>query len=162
MAYSSARPTDEIEEILENYGDMLFRICLVILKNESDAEDAVQDTIIRYMQKAPAFESSGHEKAWLIKVAANRCRDMQRFAGRFIPLDREMLHGYVTAPESSGIIEALMSLPEKFRVVLTLHYVEECSVREIAGIIGKTESAVKMRLQKGRRLREEKYRKEYL
>ena len=56
----------------------------------------------------------------------------------------------------------LMQLPEKFKTVLLLHYVEEYKVEEIARIIGKTPSAVKMRLQKGRKLLEEKYRKEFL
>ena len=62
----------------------------------------------------------------------------------------------------SGILEALMTLPEKFRLVLILYYVEEYRIEEIAKIIGKTKSAVKMRLQKGRRLLEEIYRKEYM
>lgn len=64
-------------------------------------------------------------------------------------------------PADSGILEALLTLPEKFRTVLTLFYVEDYSVGEIADIIGKTTSAVKMRLQKGRTLLGEAYRKEY-
>lgn len=162
MQNPSARPDDEIEEAVHTYGDLLFRICLVMLGNESDAEDAVQDTILRFMQKAPPFASAEHEKAWLIKVAANRCRDMARFRRKHVPLDPAGLREYVSAPESCGIIEALMALPEKFRIVMTLYYVEEYHVQEIARMIGRSDSAVKMRLQKGRRLLEEEYRKEYL
>lgn len=55
-----------------------------------------------------------------------------------------------------------MTLPERFRIVLILYYVEEYSVKEIAGFIGKSASAVKMRLQKGRRMLNETYRKEYM
>ena len=62
----------------------------------------------------------------------------------------------------SGIIEALASLPEKFRLVLTLHYIEDYRVEDIAKIINRTSSAVKMRLQKGRKLLEKIYREEYL
>ncbi len=162
MRQSSGRPADEVEAAVEAYGDMLYRLCLVMLKNRSDAEDAVQDTILRYMQKAPAFESREHEKAWLLRVASNRCRDLLRFRGRDEPIAPDELRACVEAPESCGIIEALTSLPEKFRLVLTLYYVEERPVAEIAKIIGRTESAVKMRLQKGRRLLEEVYRKEYM
>lgn len=162
MGKSSARPADEIEAVVKKYGDVLFRICLVILGSESDAEDAVQDTIIKFMQKAPTFDSEEHEKAWLIRVASNRCKDMLRFRKRFVPTELVDLGEYIPELEGRGIVEALMTLPEKFRTVLTLYYVEEYSVRESAGIIGRTESAVKMRLQKGRRLLEETYREEFL
>ncbi|MBP3610214.1 MAG: hypothetical protein J6J42_07760, partial [Lachnospiraceae bacterium] len=62
----------------------------------------------------------------------------------------------------TGILDALMTLPEKFRLVLYLYYVEEYSINDIAGMIKRTPSAVKMRLKKGRQLLEEKYRKEYM
>ena len=162
MQNTSARPADDIEGVVRTYGNMLFRICLVMLRNESDAEDAVQDTILRYIQKAPSFDSSEHEKAWLIKVATNRCRDMKRFWLRHPQSDITELHGCVSDLESCGIIEALIMIPEKFRIVMTLYYVEEYRIEEIAGMIEKSTSAVKMRLQKGRKLLEEKYRKEFL
>lgn len=162
MQHPSERPSDEIENMVETYGDMLFRICLVLLKNVNDAEDAVQETVLKYIQKAPSFTSTAHEKAWLIKVAANQCRDMQRFWLRHPQVNLEELQIHPSGPESCGIIEALMAIPEKFKVVMLLHYVEEYRVEEIAGIIGKSPSAVKMRLQKGRRLLAETYRKEYL
>lgn len=162
MEHPSVRPADEIETVVRTHGDMLFRICLVMLGSESDAEDAVQDTLLRFMQKAPVFDSPEHEKAWLIRVAANRCKDMLRFRRRFAQAELTDLEAYIPEPESRGIVEALMSLPEKFRVVLALYYVEEVPIRDIARIIGRTESAVKMRLQKGRRLLEDIYRKEYL
>ena len=162
MEHSSVRPTDRVETIVHIYGDMLFRLCFVMLGNEADAEDAVQETIIRYMQKAPAFASPEHEKAWLITTAKNKCRDMLRFRLRHPQVIMEELQESFPTPTDSGILEALISLPEKFRLVLTLYYVEEYRIEDIARIIQKTPSAVKMRLQKGRRLLEEKYRKEYL
>jgi len=161
MQNPSVRPTDEIEAVVHTYGNMLFRICFVILGNKSDAEDAVQDTIISYMQKAPPFESAEHEKAWLIKVATHKCRDIQRLRWRHPQVEIDSLQELSYDRDSSGVIEALMTLPEKFRTVLTLHYVEEYKVEEIAEMIDKTPSAVKMRLKKGRGLLEEKYRKEF-
>ena len=162
MNNSSVRPTDGVQAIVRIYGNMLFRICYVILGNEADAEDAVQETMVKYMQKAPAFENSEHEKAWLITTARNQCRDMLRFRLRHPQINLEYLQGLSSDTYDSGILEALMSLPEKFRVVLILYYVEEYCIADIARIIQRTPSAVKMRLQKGRRLLEEKYRKEYL
>ncbi len=158
----SERPADKLQTIMDIYGSMLFRICFVMLGNETDAEDAVQETMIKYLQKAPVFANSEHEKAWLITTAKNQCRDMLRFRLRHPQIDITYLEGVSSDPSDSGILEALMSLPEKFRLVLTLYYVEEYRIEEIARIIQKTPSAVKMRLQKGRRLLEEKYRKEYL
>ncbi|MBQ8315068.1 MAG: RNA polymerase sigma factor [Lachnospiraceae bacterium] len=161
MRTTSARPADCIEDVMETYGTMLFRLCFVSLGNADDAEDAVQETLIKYVQKQPVFESAEHEKAWLIAVATNKCRDLLRFRTRHPVTDIEEIKEYQAEPADSGILEALMTLPEKFRTVLTLFYVEEYSVKEIADIIGKTTSAVKMRLQKGRVLLGEAYRKEY-
>ena len=161
MKHTSVRPADGIEQIVDTYGNMLFRLCLLTLGNASDAEDAVQETLIRYFQKAPLFENTEHEKAWLIKVATNKCKDMLRFYKRHSCVNIEEINEYTQDFTSYGIIDALMGTPEKFRTVLLLYYVEGYSIEEIAKIIGKTSSAVKMRLQKGRRLLRETYGKEY-
>ena len=152
----------DVEAIVNTYGSMLYRICVVNLGNESDAEDAVQETFIRYVNKAPAFESDEHEKAWLIRVAMNICRDMLRFRFRHPVVDTSFLKDVATTKENSYVREALMEIPEKYREVMLLYYVEEYKIDEIAGIIGKTPSAVKMRLAKGRQMLAEKYREEYL
>ena len=151
-----------IRAAVEIYGDTLYRVCIVMLKNVSDAEDAVQETFLTYMQKAPQFDSREHEKAWLITVATNKCRDMLRYQKKHPTEDDEKLFYIAQEDEGGLILEALSLLPDKFKEVLTLHYIEEYKVDEIADIIGKTASAVKMRLQKGRRLLVEKYRKEFL
>lgn len=162
MEGSSSRSADEIEKMVRVHSDMLFRIALVMLGNKYDAEDVLQETVIRYMQKAPAFNSPEHEKAWLIKVVTNLCRDVQRYRMRHPKISYDELQGFVSDLGNCGIIEALMTVPEKFRIVMLLYYVEEYRVEEIANIIGKSASAVKMRLKKGRKLLEEIYRKEYL
>lgn len=162
MKEISVRSADEVEHVVGTYGTMLFRICLIILGSQSDAEDAVQNTFLQYMQKSPLFANKEHEKAWLIKVATNHCRNVKRFWQMHPQSDLTDVQTSVSDLESCGIIEALMKLPEKFRIVMVLYYVEEYSMEEIARIIGKTTSAVKMRLCKGRKLLEESYRKEYL
>ena len=92
----------------------------------------------------------------------NKCRDMLRFRKNHPTESEELLREYTTDKESTGILDALMEIPDKFRIVLTLHYVEGYKVDEIAEMIGKSSSAVKMRLAKGRKLLEEKYRKEFM
>ncbi len=153
---------ERVAYMVHTYGTMLFRLSLVILRNECDAEDVIQDTAVKYMEKAPDFRDQDHEKAWLIRVTTNGCRDIQRSRMRRNQEEHLAWNSYITDPEECGILEALTTLPEKFRVVLFLYYVEERSMKEIAEVIGRSVSAVKMRLQKGRRLLEEIYRKEYL
>lgn len=162
MEQISVRPFDSIEKIIDTHGDMLLRICLVMLGNHSDAEDAVQETLIKYIQKSPVFKNGEHEKAWLITVASNKCRDMLRLKKHRSCVDIDSIKEYSEQREESGILEALMLLPEKFRIVMILYYVEQYHTDEIAEIIGRTPSAVKMRLKKGRKLLEEIYRKEAL
>lgn len=158
MKEASFLSANKTEAAVRTYGNMLYRLCLVMLGSESDAEDAVQETFIRYFQKAPSFADAEHEKAWLLKVAANQCRDRLRARKRVTPVAEVAAQAEVLS--DGAVLEALMTLPEKFRLVLILHYVEGYGVEEIAGIIGKTPSAVKMRLQKGRRLLAEAYGKE--
>ena len=82
MSQTSTRPDDDIEKIVHTYGNMLFRLCLLLLGNASDAQDVVQETFIKYLYKTSGFRDNEHKKAWLIKVATNRCRDILRFRSR--------------------------------------------------------------------------------
>jgi len=150
----------DIERIVDKYGNMLFRMCLVILCNENDAEDVVQDTFITYLTKSPPFNDSEHEKAWLITIATNRCKNMRRYNIIRKHMDINDLQLYCKDDENYGLIEHLMRLPNKHKIVLLLYYVEGYKVDEIAKILGITTSAVKKRLQRGRELIRERYRKE--
>ena len=162
MKKNSARPAECIERIMDTYGNLLFRLCLFTLGNADDAEDVVQETFIKYMQYAPDFKDENHEKAWLITVASNKSKDLLRFRKRHLTADIGNLSEYVPDNSNPEIIDALLSLPEKYRTVLILYYVEEFNVNEIAQIIDRSSSAVKMRLQKGRKLLKEAYRKELM
>lgn len=154
--------TLEARSLVERYGDMLYRICAAMLRSHADAQDAVQDVFLRYLMRAPAFESEEHRKAWLITVAVNHCRNMLR-SRRSIPTDPALLEPTESRqPEDGRILAALTEVPEKFRIVLVLHYAEGYKVAEIAPMLGISASAVKMRLAKGRRLLEAIYRKEYM
>lgn len=166
MNHSSVRPTDVLEEVLNQYGTILFRYALMMLGTAQDAEDVVQDTLLTYWQKAPVINDKNHEKSWLLTVTANRCRDLLRKRMRRgeTSLDSvaEVTDIAAELSDDSGVLEALIQLPEKYKKVLYLYYVEEYRIEDIAGIIGKTASAVKMRLKKGRELLGEKYRKEFM
>lgn len=153
----------DAERVLNTYGNQLFRLCLLLLGSRSDAEDAVQDTLLQYLNKAPDFVSPAHEKAWLLTVAKNQCRDLLRARARHpqVPLDAlTELKAPGQSEEQQAILAALMRLPPAFRLVLHLHYVEGYTTAEIGKMLQRTPSAIKMRLHKGRKLLAEAYGKE--
>ena len=156
---------DDVEFIVDEYGDMLYRICLTGLHSEADAEDAVQDTYLKYMKKHPSFDSEAHRKAWLIRVAINHCHDITRRkrAHATEDIDKAAAICADDGGDVSRVIRALMLLPEKYSEVMILHFAQGYDYKTIAGIIGKSESAVKMRIKKGRELFSNIYEKgEYL
>ena len=140
----------DIREAVVKYSDMLYRICIVMLCNEQDAQDAIQDTFCRYLEKKPEFREEEHEKAWLIRVATNICRDMIRFRLRHPKVCIDDLENCLAAPEHKETLRELLELPVKQKTVIYLHYVEGYQVREIADILGISEGAAKMRLCRAR------------
>ena len=141
---------EDVRKAVLKYSDMLYKICIVILCNEQDVQDAIQDTFCRYMEKKPNFRNEEHEKAWLIRVATNISRDMIRFRVRRPKVSIDELENSLVAPEQKETLKELLELPVKQKVVIYLHYVEGYHIKEIADILGITEGAVKMRLQRGR------------
>lgn len=139
-----------VEEIVEEYGDMLFKVCMVLVCNEQDAQDAVQETFCRYMEHMPTFRSKEHEKAWLMKVGVNICRDMHRRRMRHPTVNIEEVSEYLPAKEERETLIELMNLPGKFKTVIYLHYVEGYKTTEIAKMLGITVNAVRKRMQRGR------------
>lgn len=139
----------EVDRILQVYGDMLYHTAYLLLGNPHDVQDALQETLLRYLEKAPAFVSSNHEKAWLLRVVSNCCKDYLRFRRRHSCLDLESIRECLPAQENTHLQE-LYALPAKWKTVLILHYFEGYSVKEIGEILGLSESAVKKRLQRAR------------
>ena len=141
-----------IEEVVTTYSPMLYRICVVMLGNEADAQDAVQDTICRYLERRKEFRDREHEKAWLIKVAQNRCRDMRRFQMRHPKVSLEEVTASYEDPEYSQVLVELISLPLPVKEAVYLYYIEGYKTTEVSEILGISVNAVKKRLQRGRKL----------
>ena len=142
---------ERLEELFLKYSDLLYRIALVRLYSKEDAEDAVQETFIKYLSKPFSFYSEGEEKAWLVKVLENVCRDILRRRSKreHLPLDEALDIG-AEDEVSQGVFDSLSKLSEKYRTVILLHYLEGFSVEEISKALSLTKSAVKMRLSRGR------------
>lgn len=151
-AKSEGYSPEYVKELINNYSNMLYRICLCILCDKDDAEDAVQDTLLRFLAKAPEFESEEHKKAWLIRVATNISKNMLVLRIKHRTVDINDLEYIGAADEDRGVFEAIMSLPVKFKIVMILHYIEGYQTKEVARMIKISDDAVRKRLQKGREL----------
>lgn len=141
--------------VFERYTDMLYRLCYSILLQKEDAEDAVQDVFLAYYRKPSAFADEDHERAWFIRAAVNRSRDLlrRRKVRAAVPLSEveEILAGDGDGGDAEALA-AVWELPEKYRIAVILHCLEGYSVRETALICRITQSAVKMRLARGREM----------
>lgn len=150
---SDAFEQSSVQRIFEEYGEMLYKICIVMLKNAHDAEDAVQDVLIKYMVKKPVFDTDSYEKAWLIRVAMNLCKDRLRFKRKHPQIDIESLHTtYAEESEERKVLEMLMNMPPRYKEILLLYYFEEYKSHEIGRMLRITESAVRKRLERGRNI----------
>lgn len=132
------------------YGSSLFRLCMVILCNQQDAEDSVQDTFIQYWKKHPQFQNEEHEKAWFIRVATNKSKDRLRGWFRRSTVSMDALEGMAERPQDHFVLEQLMSLPYQDKTILYLHYVEGYKLKEIGVILKMNENAVKAAARRGR------------
>ena len=146
----------DLEQTIDEYSDMLYKICFLILKNENDVKDVLQETYIKYMTKSPDFKSEDHKKAWLIKVSQNKCKEFLRFHKRHaaVPLDEVEKSISVTDgmdTYTTSILSLIWNLKYKLKSVVILYYIEGYSVKEVAQILGISESAVKKRLERARK-----------
>lgn len=143
-----------VDEAFQKYGDRTFSAAFSVCCNRVDADDAVQDAFIKYYSLGLDYESEEHIRAWLIRVAVNRAKDI---SGSFWRRNKVAWEEYMDelpfeTPEDSRLFEAVMRLPDKYRVVIHLFYYEEYALSEIAKILRLREGTVKSRLSRGRKL----------
>lgn len=141
----------QLEEAYNTCGPAVYRLAMVYLGRRADAEDATQEVFLRLLSRAPAFTDGEHQRRWLFQVTANLCRDQLRgfWRKRVVELEDTLP---AAAPEEREALAAVMALPEQYRLPIHLHYYEGYSVAEIAEILKLGQSAVKMRLKRGREL----------
>lgn len=141
------------EELLDKYAALVYRLAFARTRSREGAEDVFQEVFLRLVSKRPKLDSEEHEKAWFCRVTINCANSYWRnpFRRRTQPLE-EM--GELTAPppEAGSALDACLDrLSPDLRVVIHLYYYEGYSTPEIAGLLKKSESAVRMRLMRARR-----------
>ena len=144
----------EIEEICKKYGDRLYAAAFSISRQQQDAEDAVQEALLRLCRSDPEFENEEHLKAWLLRVTVNVAKSMRR---SFWNRNRTSYEEYMDSlefeePSDRELMDVVLALPEKYRIVVHLHYFEGYRTREIAQILEISENTVKTRLLNGRKI----------
>lgn len=138
------------EHILNTYGNSILRYAYSYMHNMSDAEEIVQDTLFRFLEKAPVFESPQHEKAWLLRVAANLSKNRLKYNAR---RETDELKDELAADQRedlSYVWDVVRSLPVKYREVIHLFYHEGYSTGQIAKILQRPEGTVRSDLSRGR------------
>lgn len=145
MSQGSNRPVDWESLVTENE-NRLYRAALAILGDPQEAEDAVQDAFVRYLEKAPEhLENPG---AWLTRVLVNGCKSRLRLAWRRVGPLPETLPA--PGPEEREELEELFALPPEDRAVIHLHYYEGYATAEIAQMLGQRPGTVRSRLSRAR------------
>lgn len=147
------RPLEDAALVLRRHGDAILRLAFSYLHRRDEAEDVLQDTLLQYIQKAPPFSSQEHEKAWLLRVAANLSKNRLSYWKRH-PQEElsDLLLGESEDPALAAVWDCVKALPPKYRAVIHLYYYEQYSTGEIAGLLGKKESTVRSLLARGRAL----------
>ena len=138
------RSEQEAARAIELYADTVRRICMLHLKSDSDTEDIFQTVFLKYVLYSGVFENEEHEKAWLIRVTLNACKDFMKsfFRSRTVPLD-EIEELTADVPEDhSDVLEAVLSLPVKYKTVVYLYFYEQYSAVEISKLLEKNVNTV--------------------
>ena len=148
------RSEQEVNHAIERYADLVFRLCMVNLKNQADAEDVFQTVFMKYTLHNQPFASAEHEKAWLIRITVNACKDLLKSFFRRNTISLEEAAAAVS-PEHAAVLEAVWSLPKDYRDAVYLHYYEGYTAPEIAAILKKNPNTVYTHLTRGRTMLKE-------
>lgn len=141
--------TNRLEVLIDKYENILLRTALAILDDPYETEDAVQDTFLRYLEKRPEFRDEGHERAWLLTVCANGCKNRLRKRRRRPVV--ELSEAYPAPDRESGeVAEAVLALPMNQRAAVHLFYYEGYSTEEIAKILKQRPGTVRSHLSRAR------------
>lgn len=138
------RTEDELRAAIEQYSNMIRKICFLYMKQESDIDDIFQNVFLKYMKNNVKFENLEHEKAWFIRVTMNACKD---FLGSWFHKKVDLTESFQqfrikeNTPDYD-MIQSIMKLDEKYRDVIYLYYYEGYSMRDIAHILHKSENTI--------------------
>lgn len=152
MPKHQLRNKDVIESIFKRNADTVYRIAYLRTANTHDSEDIMQEVFLRFMKNEPYFENEQHEKAWFIHTTINRTNSFftSAWKRRNVALEDDIVH-YDNYNDGS-VLDAVMALPKDMATAIHLFYYEDFSIKEISNSMGKSESAIKSLLFRGRQI----------
>lgn len=144
---------DEAKRLVETYTSLIMRIGYTYLKSVDDAEDICQETLFKLVERREPFAGEEHERAWVVRVTINACKNMLDSAARRRSVDLDAVEEPVAREVlRHPVLDAVCELPEAYREVIVLHYSEGYKIREIAQMTGKTRHAVAKNLSRAREM----------
>ena len=144
-----------LTRMMEEHGDRLYRLCLLLLGDPHLAEDAVQDTMLKAWRGLDGYARRASEKTWLTTIAVNVCRDYRRLYWYRRRLDSEALVEQIAArrdaePQDDEILRQVLALAPKYREPVLLYYWQQLTIPEIAALLHEKENTVSTRLRRAR------------
>lgn len=138
------RSEEEANRAIDLYADTVRRIGMVYLKSYEDMEDIFQTVFLKYILHDEDFLNETHEKAWLIRVTINACKDFRKsfFRSRTVSIEEAIQQSAPIEPEAKEVLSAVLALPKKYKDVVYLHYYEGYTAVEIGKILGKNVNTV--------------------
>ncbi len=152
------RSEREVNTAVERYADTVRRLCVVYLKNSADTEDVFQNVFFKYCLSSKVFQSDEHEKAWFIRVTINACKDWLKsfFRSRTVSVEEIAELPYDSPQENKDVLEAVLSLLQKYRDVVYLHFFEDYTAPQISKILRKNVNTIYTLLTRSKTLLREK------
>ncbi len=152
------RSEQEVNRAIEQYSNMIRRLCMIHLKNFADTEDIFQTVFLKYVLSSVSFKNEEHEKAWFIRVTINACKDLLKsfFRSRTVSLDEIMEQPSEISTDDREVLEAVLSLPQKYKDVVYLHYYEGYTAPQISRMLGKNVNTIYTLLTRSKQLLWEK------
>lgn len=141
----------DLERVFNTYYSILYKTAIIMLCNEQDAYDAVQDTFIKYLEHKKEFHEPEHEKAWLLRVNINICKNMMRFHRLHPTVGFDTINLSYQEDKDYELMSALFRLRKQAKEVIILYFIEGYKNKEIAAILGISENAAKKRLERAKK-----------
>lgn len=148
------RSETEINQAVDEYSDMVRRLCMLHLKNYADTEDIFQTVFLKYALSSVEFKSKEHEKAWMIRVTINACKDLLKsfFRKHTVSIDQLIEEPAPVPQDHREVLEAVLSLPKKYKDVVYLHFYEGYTAPQIGEILGKNVNTVYTLLTRAKKI----------
>jgi RNA polymerase sigma-70 factor (ECF subfamily) len=144
---------EKLGELILTSERQMYATAKSILQRDTDCADAISETIVKAFSGIEKLRQDKYAKTWLMRILINECHNLLRKNNKLVSFEEYAEVKEMEVPEKkdySELYKALLHLPEGLRITVTLYYMEEFSVKEVAAIMDISEGAVQKRLARAR------------